>query len=524
MMNFARILNKLWLRSQRKSYNYFIQNISNAFHIQQELLMKYIGQNANSAYGIDHDFQSIYSYEQFCEKVPIIEDYSMLDSYIDRIKLGENNILTKEKVLFMETTSGTTSSSKFIPYTSSLRSEFQKALAVWMTESNRLYPKAFSGKAYWSISPPLKSKGFTSGGLRIGIESDTEYLNPWMAKLMSMVLSVPAQSVKASIAEEFYMELCSRLLADESLSFISIWSPNYFLQLHDFILKHREILFNNNYLSAKRKSYLATLAASFKWKELFPNLVLISCWTEAQSALWIPELLKHTVGIQIQAKGLLSTEGVVTTPFNDGNILCYTSHFYEFREVETRQIFRCHELLKGTSYEVILTTGGGLYRYVTRDVVNVTSHEQQLPYLNFVGKSSEITDMTGEKISAIYLYPFFHKLISDKLFEVSALFLHPVKVDHQIQYELIVEAASDKFVEEIRSIVEEFLLQNPYYQQSRNIGQLKPLIAKYFRSGLTIELSNYYKTQKGIKDGDVKFPILFQYGFLDVFLAKKDSE
>lgn len=192
----------------------------------------------------------------------------------------------------------------------------------------------------------------------------------------------------------------------------------------------------------------------------------------------------------------MSTEGVVTTPFNDGNILCYTSHFYEFREVETRQIFCCHELIKGRSYEVILTTGGGLYRYVTGDVVSVTAHEQQLPYLNFIGKSSEITDMTGEKISAIHLYPFFNKLISDKLFEVSGLFLHPVKADHQIQYELIVEAASEKFVEEIRSIVEEFLLQNPYYQQSRNTGQLKPLITKYFRPGLTIELSNYYKNKR----------------------------
>jgi len=520
MINFARIVNKLWLSSQRNDHKYFIQNISNASHIQQELLMKYIGQNTNSAFGIDHDFRWIDSYEQFCEKVPIIEDYSMLDSYIDRIKLGENNILTKEKVLFMETTSGTSAASKFIPYTSSLRSEFQKALAVWMTESHRLNPEAFSGKAYWSISPPLKSNGITSGGLRIGIESDTEYLNPWMAKLMSMVLSVPAQNIRASSSEEFYMELCSRLLADENLSFISVWSPNYFLQLHNFILKNREVLFNNNYLSKKRKTYLSTLGTSFQWKELFPNLVLISCWTEAQSALWIPELKKYAKGIQIQAKGLLSTEGVVTTPFNDGNILCYTSHFYEFREVETRQIFRCHELIKGRSYEVILTTGGGLCRYVTGDVVSVTANEQQLPYLNFIGKSSEITDMTGEKISAIHLYPFFNKLISDKLFEVSGLFLHPVKADHQIQYELIVEAASEKFVEEIRSIVEEFLLQNPYYQQSRNTGQLKPLITKYFRPGLTIELSNYYKKQKEIKDGDVKLPILFPFGFLDVFLKK----
>ncbi|WP_287418981.1 GH3 auxin-responsive promoter family protein [Candidatus Brachybacter algidus] len=253
MINFARIVNKLWLSSQRNDHKYFIQNISNASHIQQELLMKYIGQNTNSAFGIDHDFRWIDSYEQFCEKVPIIEDYSMLDSYIDRIKLGENNILTKEKVLFMETTSGTSAASKFIPYTSSLRSEFQKALAVWMTESHRLNPEAFSGKAYWSISPPLKSNGITSGGLRIGIESDTEYLNPWMAKLMSMVLSVPAQNIRASSSEEFYMELCSRLLADESLSFISVWSPNYFLQLHNFILKNREVLFNNNYLSEKEK-------------------------------------------------------------------------------------------------------------------------------------------------------------------------------------------------------------------------------------------------------------------------------
>ena len=48
-----------------------------------------------------------------------------IEPWIERIGRGEPNVLTTEPVLMMEKTSGSSGAAKYIPYTRSLRREFQ---------------------------------------------------------------------------------------------------------------------------------------------------------------------------------------------------------------------------------------------------------------------------------------------------------------------------------------------------------------------------------------------------------------
>lgn len=521
-MTIARILNRLWLKSQKKDHTYFCKNLHRVDSIQDNKLMSYILANKDTVFGKRHNFNEINNYQDFCDHVHVMDDYSGYEDYIEQIKEGKQHMLTADKVLFFESTSGTSSASKLIPYTGSLKHEFQSAVAVWMLETFQRYPAAFDGKAYWSISPPLKTQDITCGGLKIGLTSDTDYFNPLTAFLLSKVMSVPSGRKIETEPKAFYLALCEHLLADESLSFISVWSPNYFLQLDKFILDNRNELFKSKKLSANRRNYLNSLSSRHQWKELFPGLQLISCWTDAQSALWLPEVEKCTTGISIQSKGLLSTEGVVTIPFRDNkNALAYTSHFYEFRDIESGKVFRSFELEPGSKYEVILTTGGGLYRFNTHDIVSLRNYEGQLPYLSFLGKSADISDLVGEKVSALHLYPLFEVLIKESTYKIISLFLYPQRIDHMIYYQLMIESETDNYNKEIAEKVEQHLMVNPYYRQSRASRQLGPVIAQTFGHGFGNKLLGYFARNKGIKDGDVKLPVLFQFGTLDDFLSKE---
>jgi hypothetical protein len=81
---------------------------------QEAILENLIKQARNTAFGKDHGFEKITSYENFKKIVPI-RDYEQLKSYIERIKKGEADVLWIGKPIYFAKTSGTTSGIKYIP-------------------------------------------------------------------------------------------------------------------------------------------------------------------------------------------------------------------------------------------------------------------------------------------------------------------------------------------------------------------------------------------------------------------------
>ena len=86
----------------------------NSLAVQQRILAELIKQGSKTAFGKDHKFAGISSYEEFKSQVPIA-DYEDLRPYIDRIVQGEENVLWPGKPLYLAKTSGTTSGVKYIP-------------------------------------------------------------------------------------------------------------------------------------------------------------------------------------------------------------------------------------------------------------------------------------------------------------------------------------------------------------------------------------------------------------------------
>ena len=60
--------------------------------VQEELLFQLLQSAENTEFGRKYDFDSIYSYNSFSERIPI-STYEDLEPYIERARLGEQNIL-----------------------------------------------------------------------------------------------------------------------------------------------------------------------------------------------------------------------------------------------------------------------------------------------------------------------------------------------------------------------------------------------------------------------------------------------
>ncbi len=89
---------------------------ADAVGAQERVFRKLIAKGRRTAFGRDHHFDRIDSYEAFRRQVPI-RDYEGLRAYVERIKEGEKDVLWPGRPRYFAKTSGTTSGAKYIPLT-----------------------------------------------------------------------------------------------------------------------------------------------------------------------------------------------------------------------------------------------------------------------------------------------------------------------------------------------------------------------------------------------------------------------
>ena len=100
----------------RKIYNQTLVWANKPVETQMDVFKNLIQNAQKTQFGKDHFFDTIKTVEDFQKNVPI-RDYEDLKYYIEKVKLGEENILWKGKPLYFAKTSGTTSGAKYIPLT-----------------------------------------------------------------------------------------------------------------------------------------------------------------------------------------------------------------------------------------------------------------------------------------------------------------------------------------------------------------------------------------------------------------------
>jgi hypothetical protein len=342
-------------------------------------------------------------------------------------------------------------------------------------------------------------------GVPVGLASEGAYLGADLAPAFMSVLAVPPSVAGLADIDAWRFATLAHLLACRDLTIVSVWSPTFLIGLLDALPALADPL-----VRAIRDGTHGVAADPVRAREvegalardpidtarLWPRLDTVSAWADGASrpyARRLAEMLPHAV---LQPKGLLATEGAVTTPVSAAwPVPALTSTVLELIDAAGRAHL-CDELREGACYRVVITTPGGLYRYDLGDTVRCRGHDGLLPLLEFVGRDVA-SDLVGEKLSEAF--------VSEALgaFEGAAC-LAP-RAAAQPFYELLVEPHPGR-APPAAAAVDERLCANPQYAYARRIGQLGPLVVRPVER--LLDRHARAELVRGRRLADIKPPVL----------------
>jgi hypothetical protein len=331
--------------------------MNNPLEAQYEVFKDLVTSAQYTEFGRKYCFQKIYTIESFKQAVPIHE-YEDLKPYIERTMEGEQNLLWNTPITWFAKSSGTTSDkSKFIPVSeeSLEESHFQGAKDVitlyynFNPESDLLTGKGLVIGGSHQVSKVNEDTHF--GDLSAVLLQNTPFWGQW--------LKTPELSVALLDEWETKIEKLAQTTIPENVTSLS-GVPTWTLVLIKRILE------------ITGKQHL---------KEVWPNLELYI--HGGVSFTPYKEQFEKLIGEPIHYMDLYNaSEGFFAAqnnPQEDGMLL-FLQHgiFYEFMPVEEYgkekpQTLDLSQIETGKNYAVVISTNGGLWRYLIGDTVQFTS-------------------------------------------------------------------------------------------------------------------------------------------------------
>jgi hypothetical protein len=347
---------------------------------QRDVLQDLVATAQYTDFGKAHHFSNLYSLKAFKANVPI-QEYENTAPFIERMMDGEENILWNTPVKWFAKSSGTTSSkSKFIPVSEeSLQENHFKASKDVLTNYYNNFPS----------SDLLTGKGLVVGGShQLNQINDEIQYGDLSAVLMQNTpfwgqwLRTPELSVALLDNWTDKIEKLATATANENVTSIA-GVPTWTLLLLKRILEIKE-----------KKSI----------KEVWPNLELYI----HGGVSFIPyrEQFEKIMGAPINYLEIYNaSEGFFAgqeNPNDDGMTL-FTEHgiFYEFMPVEeygktTPLTIGLDKVKLNQNYALIISTAGGLWRYLVGDTVSFTSIN---PYrIKVTGRLKHYINAFGEEL------------------------------------------------------------------------------------------------------------------------------
>ena len=348
---------------------------------QEKILLKILARAESTELGKKYDYHSIRSIQEFQTRLPVrsYEDYIL---YIDRMLKGEKDIAWPGNIKWFAKSSGTTSAkSKFIPITDESIEEchYQAAKDI-LTIYTLNYPdtRIFSGK------------GLTLGGSnRINQFSDKSIYGDlsavliWNAPFYADFIRTPKQ--KIALIEDFEkkLDLITRTTVAQNVTSLS-GVPSWYLTL----IKH--------VLAFTGKSNLL---------EVWPNLevffhggISFTPYRELYRKL-IPGDQMHYMETYNASEGFF---GMQDDPSKSDMLLMLDyGIFYEFIPVDRigsdkAPVLTLCEVEAGINYAMVISTNGGLWRYLIGDTITFTCLN---PYRFLItGRTKQFINTFGEEV------------------------------------------------------------------------------------------------------------------------------
>ena len=344
---------------------------------QSRLMHEFVEEAKHTAFGKDHDFDNIRSYEDFKARVPL-RNYEQLLPYVERIKAGEKDILWKGRPAYFGKTSGTTSKTKYIPVTEdSLKNHIgagQYSALHYACKNNKLeFLKGKSlffsdGHFFEDINGIKTAPISTIGNSRV----------PWWYKW----LRLPSDEINA-IPD--YKERIGAMidLAEKNDIRIIVAMPVWLL------------VFLRGLKEKTGKDF----------KQLFPNFQLLIL-SGMDYEPFMPEIKKY-INMPFDAyETYPSTEGLLA--YQDSleergmQLILNNGIFFEF--VPVNEVYNANpkrvslkDVQPGINYAMILNTNAGLWGYINGDTVRFKT---VFPHrIEITGRIAQYISAFGEHVT-----------------------------------------------------------------------------------------------------------------------------
>lgn len=469
---------------------------------------------AGSPYARAKGLAADLSYDTFVHRVPIVE-YEDLRPWIDREAATGVPQLSSEPAVLFERTSGSSGKSKLVPYTRSLLESFNACFVIWASNVLRHGPPLRTARMFWGVSPAIETDGRTAHGTPISLPDDAGYLAPRYQRLLAPLLVAPEVLKRITDGDVYRRALAAVLVAEPELEIVSVWSPTYLLAILDTITMRRDEIIAD--LRAGRTGphgeielpdgarARASLLADdpIRWDRVWPQLKLVSCWTDAAAATFVPALRQAFPQALIQGKGLLATEAALTVPLfgAPAPVPLMDEVFLEFESNEG-SVRRLHELEEGAEYGIVVSQTGGFLRYRLGDRVQVVGRVGRTPCLKFLGRAGCSSDLAGEKLDEALARAVLAAELGP---DGHCSYLTPI-TDPAGYCCITDHSAAAVESEALARRLDHALSRSFQYRQARHLGQLNPLRVRYRADARAAYEAA--QMERGLNWGNIKFATL----------------
>jgi auxin responsive GH3 gene family len=499
-------------------------NTIRSAEVQTNLLMEILSLQRNTDYCKNHNFSNIQSVDAFRQICPLssYEDYR---SIIDNIARTNNfTELVAEPITLLQETAGTTGKTKLIPRTNRLSMSMLTSVSASNAVLNSYYFKNKEAKKRRSLPllniPPVKRtpSGIMQGtGTSGGFSQSFEKYNFFQEYIRLKYSSPSSVFFIPNYESSYYCHLLFGLL-DEELALISANFASNVLEAIRILEKDwtqivRDIelgqINENIYLEASIRNELKRLLKPNPKRakqleiefekgmqailpRIWNQMSCILCITSGSMQVYHDNLKYYAGKIPFYSAGYAASEawiGVNLDPLKEPPTYVITPHsaFFEFIEIEQIDVdnpdtVTLTSVEVGKSYEIVVTTVAGLYRYRLGDIVKCTGFYNQSPIIEFLYRRGSLLDIAGEKVS--------ESTIFTALTEAVALLGHDCKIsDYTSRIEFstyppkyVIYVEISKLFEILPDIkacrikIEQVIFDfNELYKKSRDTGVIAPL-------------------------------------------------
>ena len=348
--------------------------------VQEELLMNLIRSSENTVVGKKYGYDSIKSYQTFTERVPI-STYEDLEPMIEQTRKGEQNIFWSTPIKWFAKSSGTTNAkSKFIPVSAEALED--------------CHYKGSKDLLCLYLNNNENSEMFLGKSLRLGGSSQIyENNNTFFGDLSAILIeNMPiwaefssTPSNKISLMSEWETKIAAIINETKNENVTSFAGvPSWMLVLMNKVLEE----------TGKGNLF-----------EIWPNLevyfhggVSFDPYREQYHKILPNDKFKY-YEIYNASEGFFAIQDLNDS--SDLLLMLDYGIFYEFIPMDVfgtpnQEAIRLSDVELHKNYAVVLTTNGGLWRYLVGDTVRFTSLN---PYrIRVTGRTKHHINVFGEEL------------------------------------------------------------------------------------------------------------------------------